>query len=76
MVYKFLCEFIDMLEVEGDFVCIIYFVFIDKEMIEIYKWILYVGGLVLLFENVVNEKGEKSEMFCFVNLFGMVKCVV
>ena len=75
MAYKSLREFIDMLEAEGDLVRISHPVSTDKEMTEIHKRTLHAGGPALLFENVINEKGEKSEMPCLVNLFGTVKRV-
>lgn len=75
MAYKSLREFIDLLEEQGDLVRIDHPVSTDKEMTEIHKRTLHAGGPALLFNNVFNEKGEKSPMPCLVNLFGTVKRV-
>lgn len=71
MKYKDLCDFICQLEVKGELVCIIQFIDIDFEMIEIVDRMLCVGGFVLLFENFKNY-----DMFVLVNLFGILECVV
>jgi 4-hydroxy-3-polyprenylbenzoate decarboxylase len=44
----------------------------DLEMTEIQTRLLAEGGPAVLFENPVNEKGEKSDMPVLVNLFGTV----
>jgi len=75
MAYKSLREFIDLLEEQGELVRIDHPVSTDKEMTEIHKRTLHAGGPALLFNNVFNEKGEKSPMPCLVNLFGTVKRV-
>ncbi|MAZ90526.1 MAG: hypothetical protein CMF76_00975, partial [Maricaulis sp.] len=75
MAYKSLRDFIDQLEAGGDLVRISTPVSTDREMTEIHRRTLHAGGPALLFENVINEKGEKSEMPCLVNLFGTVKRV-
>ena len=75
MAYKSLRDFIDQLEAGGDLVRISTPVSTDREMTEIHRRTLEAGGPALLFENVVNEKGEPSEMPCLVNLFGTVKRV-
>ena len=75
MAYKSLREFIDLLEEQGELVRVDHPVSTDKEMTEIHKRTLHAGGPALLFNNVFNEKGEKSPMPCLVNLFGTVKRV-
>jgi 4-hydroxy-3-polyprenylbenzoate decarboxylase len=75
MAYKSLRDFIDQLEAEGDLVRVTTPVSTELEMTEIHKRTLHAGGPAILFENVINERGEKSEMPCLVNLFGTVKRV-
>ena len=75
MAYKSLRDFIDQLERDGDLVRITAQVSTDLEITEIHKRTLHAGGPALLFENVVNEQGVKSEMPVLVNLFGTVRRV-
>jgi len=75
MAYKSLRDFIDQLEADGDLVRITAQVSTDLEITEIHKRTLHAGGPALLFENVVNEQGVKSEMPVLVNLFGTVRRV-
>ena len=75
MAYRSLREFIDQLEADGDLVRVTRPVSTDREMTEIQHRTLVAGGPAILFENVVNERGEKSDMPCLVNLFGTVRRV-
>lgn len=75
MAYKSLRDFIDQLEADGDLLRITTQVSTDLEITEIHKRTLHAGGPALLFENVVNEHGVKSEMPVLVNLFGSVRRV-
>ncbi|WP_417493395.1 UbiD family decarboxylase [Maricaulis sp.] len=75
MACKSLRDFIDQLEADGDLVRITTQVSTDLEITEIHKRTLHAGGPALLFENVVNEQGVKSEMPVLVNLFGTVRRV-
>lgn len=47
----------------------------ELEMTEIQTRVLHAGGPALLFENVLNERGEKADMPVLVNLFGTVERV-
>ena len=75
MAYASLREFIDLLEKEGRLVRVREQVSTDLEMTEIHARTLHAGGPAILFENVVNERGEKSDMPVLVNLFGTVERV-
>ncbi|MEE2525332.1 UbiD family decarboxylase [Hyphobacterium sp. HN65] len=75
MAYKSLRDFIDMLEARGDLKRITAPVSTDREITEIHRRVLEAGGPALLFENVVNEKGEPSSMPVLANLFGTVERV-
>ena len=75
MAYSSLRDFIAMLEEQGDLVRISHPVSTDREITEIHKRVLHAGGPALLFENLVNEKGEPCEMPALANLFGTVKRV-
>ncbi|WP_421792522.1 UbiD family decarboxylase [Hyphobacterium sp.] len=75
MAYKSLREFIDWLEARGDLKRITTPVSTELEMTEIHRRVLKAGGPALLFENVINEKGEKAGMPVLANLFGTVQRV-
>jgi 4-hydroxy-3-polyprenylbenzoate decarboxylase len=75
MAYKSLRDYIDWLEARGDLKRISARVSTDREITEIHKRVLAAGGPALLFENVVNEKGEPSGMPVLANLFGTVQRV-
>lgn len=75
MPYSSLRDFLDMLEGQGDLVRITTPVSTKLEMTEIQTRVLAQGGPALLFENVLNEKGERLDMPVLVNLFGTVKRV-
>ncbi|WP_420431249.1 UbiD family decarboxylase [Hyphobacterium sp.] len=75
MAYKSLRDFIDRLEAAGDLKRITAPVSTDLEITEIHRRVLEAGGPALLFENVINEHGERSDMPMLVNLFGTVKRV-
>lgn len=75
MSYKSLRDFIAHLEANDNLVRISAPVSTDLEMTEIQTRVLAEGGPALLFENVVNEKGEKSSMPVLTNLFGTVERV-
>ena len=75
MAYDSLRDFIDRLEAEGRLVRVTEQVSTQLEMTEIQTRVLAKGGPAILFENVVNEKGEKSPMPVLVNLFGTVERV-
>jgi 4-hydroxy-3-polyprenylbenzoate decarboxylase len=72
MAYKSLRDFMDELEKTGDLVRISEPVSTYLEMTEIGTRVIRDGGPALLFENVVNEKGEKATMPVLTNLFGTV----
>ncbi len=69
MSYKSLREFIERLEREGRLVRVTEAVSTNLEMTEIQTRLLAEGGPAVLFENVVDERGEKSAMPVLVNLF-------
>jgi len=75
MAYDSLREFIDRLEAEGRLVRVTEPVSTELEMTEIQTRVLAEGGPAILFENVINERGEKSPMPVLVNLFGTVERV-
>jgi 4-hydroxy-3-polyprenylbenzoate decarboxylase len=75
MAYDSLRDFIDRLEREGRLVRVSEQVSTELEMTEIQTRVLHAGGPAILFENVVNERGEKSDMPVLVNLFGTVERV-
>jgi 4-hydroxy-3-polyprenylbenzoate decarboxylase len=75
MAYKSLRDYLDMLEARGDLQRITTRVSTEFEITEIHRRVLAEGGPALLFENVVNEKGEPSGMPVLVNLFGTVRRV-
>ncbi len=75
MAYKSLRDFLAMLEANGDLKRITTPVSTHLEMTEIHRRVLAAGGPALLFENVINEKGERSDMPVLVNLFGTVRRV-
>ncbi|WCL53817.1 UbiD family decarboxylase [Gimibacter soli] len=75
MAYDSLRDFIERLETEGRLVRVTAPVSTELEMTEIQTRVLAEGGPAILFENVVNEKGEKASMPVLVNLFGTVERV-
>lgn len=75
MPYASLREFMTKLEDEGRLHRVTHPVSTNLEMTEIQTRLLAEGGPAVLFENVVNEKGEKSDMPVLVNLFGTVERV-
>jgi len=75
MAYKSLRDFIDELEADGLLVRVSEPVSTELEMTEIQTRVLAEGGPALLFENVINERGEKADMPMLVNLFGTVERV-
>lgn len=75
MAYDSLRDFLDRLEQEGRLVRVSTPVSTELEMTEIQTRVLHAGGPAILFENVVNERGEKSDMPVLVNLFGTVERV-
>ncbi|WP_334128144.1 UbiD family decarboxylase [Sneathiella sp.] len=72
MAYGSLRDFMARLEKEGKLVRVKEPVSTDLEMTEIQTRLLAEGGPAVLFENPVNERGERSEMPVLVNLFGTV----
>ena len=72
MAYGSLRDFMAQLERDGKLVRVSEPVSTDLEMTEIQTRLLAEGGPAVLFENPVNEKGEKSDMPVLVNLFGTV----
>jgi len=75
MAFKSLRDFIALLEKENELVRIKTQVSTDLELTEISSRTLHQEGPALLFENVVNEKGEPSAMPVLTNLFGTIKRV-
>ncbi|WP_308912078.1 UbiD family decarboxylase [Pseudokordiimonas caeni] len=75
MAYDSLRDFIERLETEGRLVRVTTPVSTNLEMTEIQTRVLAEGGPAILFENVMNEKGEKASMPVLVNLFGTVERV-
>ena len=72
MSYRSLKEFVETLERSGDLVRVSEQVSTDLEMTEIQRRVLADGGPAILFENVINERGERSDIPVLVNLFGTV----
>ena len=72
MSYRSLKEFVEALERSGDLVRVSEQVSTDLEMTEIQRRVLADGGPAILFENVINERGERSDIPVLVNLFGTV----
>lgn len=64
-----------LLEAKGRLVRVREPVSTHLEMTEIQTRVLAEGGPALLFENVINERGEKADMPVLVNLFGTVERV-
>ena len=75
MPYGSLRDFIDHLEHTGRLVRVKEPVSTDLEMTEIQTRVIAEGGPAILFETVINERGEKAEMPVLVNLFGTVERV-
>lgn len=75
MAYKSLRDFIEELEKDGLLVRVSEPVSTELEMTEIQTRVMAEGGPALLFENVLNERGEKADMPVLVNLFGTVERV-
>jgi 4-hydroxy-3-polyprenylbenzoate decarboxylase len=75
MAYASLRDFIDRLEAEGRLVRVTEPVSTELEMTEIQTRVLAEGGPAILFEHVINERGERSPMPVLVNLFGTVERV-
>lgn len=75
MAYKSLRDFIEELEKDGLLVRVSKPVSTELEMTEIQTRVMAEDGPALLFENVLNERGEKADMPVLVNLFGTVERV-
>lgn len=75
MSYASLREFIDRLESEGRLVRVTTPVSTVLEMTEIQTRVIAEGGPAILFENVINGDGSKSDIPVLVNLFGTVERV-
>ncbi len=75
MTYGNLRDFIEALEKKGDLVRVTKPVSTNLEMTEIGTRVLAEGGPALLFENVIDENGVKSDMPVLTNLFGTVERV-
>ena len=75
MAYASMREFITKLENEGRLYRVKQPVSTKLEMTEIQTRLLSEAGPAVLFENVINENGEKSDMPVLVNLFGTVERV-
>ncbi|MGB0683505.1 MAG: UbiD family decarboxylase [Magnetovibrionaceae bacterium] len=75
MAYTSLRDFLDDLEGRGLLVRVSEPVSTDLEMTEIQTRLLAEKGPAVLFENVINERGEKSRHPVLVNLFGTVERV-
>jgi 4-hydroxy-3-polyprenylbenzoate decarboxylase len=75
MAYKNLAEFIRKLEAKGRLIRISEPVSPILEMTEIQTRLLAENGPAILFENVINENGDKYKMPMLVNLFGTVERV-
>ncbi|MGY8986706.1 MAG: UbiD family decarboxylase, partial [Sphingomonadales bacterium] len=75
MAYKSLRDFIEALEKKGDLVRISEPVSTYLEMTEIQTRVIEEGGPAILFENIINEKGERSDLPVLVNLFGTISRV-
>ncbi|MCR9215069.1 MAG: UbiD family decarboxylase [Proteobacteria bacterium] len=72
MSYGSLRDFMAQLESAGKLVKVAEPISTDLEMTEIQTRLLAEEGPAVLFENPINEKGEKSDMPVLVNLFGTV----
>ena len=72
MAFASLRDFIKALEESGELVRVTEPVSTDLEMTEIQSRVIAEQGPAILFENVVNEKGQKASMPVLVNLFGTV----
>ncbi|WP_373085185.1 UbiD family decarboxylase [Sneathiella sp.] len=72
MAYGSLREFMTQLEADGKLVRVSEPVSTHLEMTEIQTRLLAEGGPAVLFENPVNEHGEKNPIPVLVNLFGTV----
>jgi len=72
MTFSSLRDFIDHLERTGDLVRVTEPVSTVLEMTEIQTRVIAEGGPAILFEHVLNEHGERSEMPVLVNLYGTV----
>ena len=70
MPFKNLREFITLLESKNDLIRVSESISTHLEMTEIQSRLMHDGGPAILFENVINERGEKSNMPVLVNLFG------
>ena len=75
MAYNSLRDFLEKLEANGDLIRVSEPVSTNLEMTEIQTRLLAEGGPAVLFENPVNERGEKAGMPVLVNLFGTVSRV-
>ncbi len=75
MTFSSLRDFIHHLEQEGRLVRVRQPVSTHLEMTEIQTRVIAEGGPAILFEHVVTETGEKSDMPVLVNLFGTVERV-
>ncbi|MBK5910434.1 hypothetical protein CCR85_02875 [Rhodothalassium salexigens] len=75
MPYASLRDFIDDLERTGDLVRVREPVSTELEMTEIQTRVIAEGGPAILFEHVLNERGERSDMPVLVNLYGTVERV-
>ena len=75
MAYASMREFITKLEDEGRLYRVQRQISTELEMTEIQTRLLSEKGPAVLFENVINENGEKSDMPVLVNLFGTVERV-
>jgi 4-hydroxy-3-polyprenylbenzoate decarboxylase len=75
MAYRSLREFIHKLEQEGELLRVKEPISTNLEMTAFHREMLRRGGPAILFENVVNENGEPSDMPVLVNLFGTVRRV-
>ena len=75
MAYKSLCDFMAMLEAEGELVRVSEPVSTHLEMTEIQTRLLRNGGPAVLFEKPVMPDGTISPIPCLANLFGTVKRV-
>ena len=72
MSFSSLRDFMVHLERMGELVRVSEPVSTHLEMTEIQTRVIAEGGPAILFENVVNERGEKAEMPVLVNLYGTV----
>ena len=75
MAYRSLREFIDKLEAEGELIRVGEPVSTVLEMTAFQREMLAREGPAVLFEHVVNERGERSDIPVLVNLFGTVRRV-